>query len=75
VTSLLSRVVAKNERGLQMGVQQTYGGISRVAVPIAAGALVDQFGAGVPFVVAGLFVLLTLTMTSSLETSLGAAPA
>ena len=75
VTSLLSRVVAKNERGLQMGVQQTYGGISRVAVPIAAGAPVDQFGAGVPFVVAGLFVLLTLTMTSSLETSLGAAPA
>jgi len=75
VTSLLSRVVAKNERGLQMAVQQTYGGISRVAVPIAAGALVDQFGAGVPFVVAGLFVLLTLTMTSSLETSLGAAPA
>lgn len=75
VTSLLSRVVAKNERGLQMGVQQAYGGIARVAVPIGAGALVDQFGAGVPFVVAGLLVLLMLTMTSSLETSLGAAPA
>jgi len=75
VTSLLSRVVPKSERGLQMGVQQTYGGIARVAVPIAAGALVDQFGAGVPFMVAGLIVLLTLAMTSSLETSLGAAPA
>jgi len=75
VTSLLSRVVAKGERGLQMGVQQAYGGISRVAFPIVAGALVDQFGAGVPFMVAGLLVLLTLTMTSSLETSLGAAPA
>jgi hypothetical protein len=29
----------------------------------------------VPFMVAGLIVLLTLAMTSSLETSLGAAPA
>ena len=75
VTSLLSRVAAKGERGLQMGVQQAYGGISRVAFPIVAGALVDQFGAGVPFLVAGLLVILTLTMTSSLEASLGAAPA
>jgi multidrug resistance protein len=75
VTSLLSRFVPKNERGLQMGVQQTYGGIARVAVPIGAGALVDQFGAGVPFMVAGLVLLLMLTMTSSLETSLGPAPA
>ena len=75
VTALLSRVVPKTERGLHMGVQQTYGGISRVAFPIGAGALVDQFGAGVPFLVAGLLVLLTLAMTSSLEASLGAAPA
>jgi predicted MFS family arabinose efflux permease len=75
VTALLSRVVPKTERGLQMGVQQTYGGIARVAVPIAAGALVDQFGAGVPFMVVGLILLLTLAMTSSLETSLGAATA
>jgi MFS family permease len=75
VTALLSRVVPKSERGLQMGVQQTYGGISRVAFPIGAGALVDQFGAGVPFLIAGLLVLLTLAMTSSFETSLDAAPA
>jgi len=75
VTALLSRVVPRSERGLQMGVQQTYGGISRVAFPIGAGALVDQFGAGVPFLIAGLLVLLTLAMTSSFETSLDAAPA
>ena len=75
VTSLLSRVVPRSERGLQMGVQQTYGGILRVAFPIGAGALVDQFDAGVPFLVAGLLVLLTLAMTSSLEASLGSAPA
>ncbi|HEY6828889.1 MAG TPA: MFS transporter [Gemmatimonadaceae bacterium] len=75
VTALLSRVVPKSERGLQMGVQQTYGGISRVAFPIVAGAMVDSFGAGVPFMVAGVLVLLTLGLTSSLDAMLTAAAA
>ncbi|MEP6491047.1 MAG: MFS transporter [bacterium] len=67
VTSLLSRVVPAHERGLQMGVQQAYGGISRVAFPIGAGFLVDRFGPGLPFMVAGILVLATLLMTASLE--------
>ena len=67
VTSLLSRVVPASERGLQMGVQQTYGGISRVAFPIGAGLLVDRYGPGLPFLVAGILVLATLLMTASLE--------
>jgi MFS family permease len=67
VTSLLSRVVPGNERGLHMGVQQAYGGMSRVAFPIGAGLLVDRFGPGLPFLVAGMLVLATLLMTSSLE--------
>lgn len=67
VTALLSRVVPAAERGLQMGVQQTYGGVSRVIVPIVAGALIDRFGPGVPFVVAGIVVLATLLMTAPLE--------
>jgi MFS family permease len=75
ITALLSRVVPKSERGLQMGVQQTYGGISRVAFPIVAGAMVDYFGAGVPFMIAGILVLLTLTLTSSLDGLLTTAPA
>jgi MFS family permease len=50
-----------------MGVQQTYGGVSRVIFPIVAGALVDRFGPGVPFVVAGVLVLMTILMTASLE--------
>jgi multidrug resistance protein len=70
VTSLLSRVVPANERGLQMGVQQTYGGISRVAFPIGAGLLVDHFGPGLPFMVAGLLVLGTLVMTGSIDSGL-----
>ena len=69
VTALLSCLVAPAERGLQMGVQQTFGGVSRVAFPIAAGIMVDHYGPGVPFVVAGLFVLGTLMMMSSLEAS------
>ena len=67
VTSLLSRVVPANERGLHMGVQQAYGGMSRVAFPIGAGLLVDHFGPGLPFLVAGILVLATLLMTGSLE--------
>jgi multidrug resistance protein len=67
VTSLLSRVVPANERGLQMGVQQTYGGFTRVAFPIGAGLLVDHFGPGLPFMVAGVLVLASLLMTTSLE--------
>jgi hypothetical protein len=50
-----------------MGVQQTYGGISRVAFPIGAGLLVDHFGPGLPFMVAGLLVLGTLVMTGSID--------
>lgn len=73
ITALLSNVVTPAERGLQMGVQQTYGGVSRVAFPIFAGAIVDHYGPGVPFVVAGLLVLATITMTWSLEASLGPA--
>jgi multidrug resistance protein len=67
VTALLSRVVPAVERGLQMGVQQTYGGVSRVAFPIVAGAVVDRFGPGVPFIGAGVLVFVTLLMTASLE--------
>jgi MFS family permease len=66
ITGLLSQAVPARERGLYMGVQHTFGGISRVAFPIAAGVLIDRFGAGVPFWVAGLLVLATLPLTRSI---------
>jgi MFS family permease len=66
VTALLSVAVPAKERGLQMGVQQTYGGIARVVFPLAAGLLVDRFGTGVPFLLAGLVVLATLGLSRSL---------
>ena len=59
VTGLLSRVVPGDERGLYMGVQHTFGGVSRVLFPVAAGVLMDRFGLGVPFWIAGLLVLAT----------------
>ena len=65
VTGLLSQVVPSKERGLYMGVQHTFGGVSRVAFPIAAGLLIDRFGSGVPFWVAGLLVLATLPLSQA----------
>jgi MFS family permease len=57
VTSLLSRVIPSNERGLYMGVQQAYGGMARVVVPLWAGFSYDHFGKGVPFVTSSILVL------------------
>ena len=62
VTGLLSRVVQAGERGLYMGVQHTFGGISRVAFPIASGILMDHTDVGVPFLGAGLLVFLTIPL-------------
>ena len=67
VTGLLSRVVPGNERGLYMGVQHTFGGVSRVLFPVAAGLLMDRFGLGVPFWIAGLLVLVTLPVAWGLD--------
>ena len=62
VTGLLSQVIAKHERGLYMGVQQTFGGVARVLTPIWAGFAWDHLGIPVPFwtgalLVAGAFFL------------------
>ena len=57
VTSLLSRVISRNERGLYMGVQQTFGGLARVIVPIFAGFTYDRFGHSIPFWVSAALVM------------------
>src|SRR5207253_2812886 len=55
VTSMLSRHISSRERGLYMGVQQTFGGLGRVTVPLWAGFSYDHFGSSVPlFTSAGL---------------------
>jgi MFS family permease len=66
VTALLSRVVGENERGLYMGVQQTYGGIARVIYPLVAGVASDRLGEMAPFWISGGLVLSTIAMGSQL---------
>jgi multidrug resistance protein len=67
VTSLLSRVIPSSERGLYMGVQQTYGGLSRVIVPLWAGFSYDRFGLQIPFVTSAILVLMTLLLGLGVE--------
>jgi MFS family permease len=74
VTGLLSQVVASNERGLFLGVQQTFGGASRVAFPIMAGVMIDHLGVGTPFWVSGLLVLAALALTGRMESYADARP-
>lgn len=62
VTGMLSQVVTARDRGLYMGVQHTFGGVSRVAFPLLGGVFMDRFGVGVPFWISGLCVLITLPL-------------
>ncbi|HKY97054.1 MAG TPA: MFS transporter, partial [Gemmatimonadaceae bacterium] len=70
VTAMLSRVVPKAQRGLYMGVQHTFGGVSRVAFPLIAGYGMDTLGMGIPFIFAGVMVLATLLLTGAMESYL-----
>src|SRR3954464_8429099 len=62
VTSMLSRVISSRERGLYMGVQQTFGGLSRVVVPLWAGFSYDHFGKNVPLFTSAALVLGTIML-------------
>lgn len=68
VTGLLSQIVTSTERGLFMGIQHTFGGVSRVAFPIAAGVLMDHLSTGAPLWIAGLLVAATLPLTRNIAT-------
>jgi predicted MFS family arabinose efflux permease len=67
VTGLLSRVIASHERGLYMGIQQTYGGVARVLAPIWAGFAFDRLGIGVPFYTSAVVVLATISLGMGLD--------
>ena len=62
VTSMLSRVISSKERGLYMGVQQTFGGLARVIVPLWAGFSYDHFGRTVPLFTSAALVLGTIVL-------------
>ena len=75
VTSLLSRVISSSERGLYMGVQQTFGGLSRVVVPLWAGFSYDHFGRTIPFLTSAALVLLSLFLNLGVDDGRTPAPA
>jgi multidrug resistance protein len=67
ITALLSRVIERHERGLYMGVQQTFGGMARVIGPLWAGWAYDHLGVGVPFWTAAIVVAGTLLLGLGME--------
>ena len=74
VSGMLARIVPSNERGLYLGVQQTFGGVARVAFPIGAGLLMDHFNRGTPFVLAAVLTLATLPLALGIEMPKAAPP-
>lgn len=60
VTALLSRVTAPRERGLYMGMQQTYGGISRIIAPLFFGWSFDTLGVSSPYFFSAAFIVATI---------------
>jgi MFS family permease len=60
VTSMLSRMIPSSERGLYMGVQQTFGGLARIIIPLWAGFAYDHLGKTVPFITSAALVAGTI---------------
>lgn len=74
VTALLSRIVGTADRGLYMGLQQTYGGIARVGAPLFYGVVFDRVGVAAPFLFASGFVASTLLVGRRLDSSAAEPP-
>jgi multidrug resistance protein len=66
VTALLSRVISSRERGLYMGVQQTFGGLARVIFPILFGLLFD-WHIPLPFLLSATLVAFTIYLGMGME--------
>jgi MFS family permease len=75
VTALLSRVIPQGERGLYMGLQQTYGGVARIAAPLFYGWAFDSLGVSAPFFFSSAFVLATLLLGVGLDRNMRLATA
>lgn len=72
VTGMLSQVIPNHERGLYMGVQQTFGGMARVVGPIWAGFAYDYLGKGVPFYTGAALAAFTIVIGLGIEAHLPA---
>src|SRR6267143_5618276 len=67
VTALLSRVTATRERGLYMGMQQTYGGVARIIAPLFFGWAFDSIGVSSPYYFSSAIILATLSLGFGLD--------
>ena len=67
VTALLSRVVSQRERGLYMGMQQTYGGITRAIAPVLYGRAFDSLGVASPYYFSSAIIAATIFLGFGLD--------
>jgi len=67
VTALLSRIIQPRERGLFMGMQQTYGGVARALSPLFFGWAFDSLGVSSPYFFASVFIFATIFLGVGLD--------
>lgn len=67
VTALLSRVISPRERGLYMGMQQTYGGVARIIAPLFFGWAFDSLGVSSPYFFSSAFIMATIFLGFGLD--------
>src|SRR5947209_1130834 len=67
VTALLSRVIAPRQRGLYMGMQQTYGGVSRIIAPLFYGWAFDTIGVSSPYFFSSAIIAATILLGFGLD--------
>jgi MFS family permease len=67
VTALLSRVIAPRQRGLYMGMQQTYGGVARIIAPLFFGWSFDSLGVSSPYFFSSAFIVATIFLGFGLD--------
>jgi len=67
VTALLSRVINPGERGLYMGMQQTYGGVARIIAPLFFGWAFDSIGVSAPYFFSAAFIIATIFLGFGLD--------
>jgi MFS family permease len=67
VTALLSRVTSPRERGLYMGMQQTYGGVARIIAPLFFGWAFDSLGVSSPYFFSSAFIIATVFLGFGLD--------
>ncbi|MHB2148239.1 MFS transporter [Calditrichota bacterium LG25] len=63
VTALISKNAARTEQGGILGINQSFSSLGRVIGPLWAGYFFDKFGPEIPFVSAGLFILLAMALS------------